>query len=141
VDDQPPERCRRCGSRLFWNKNWVVCIEAHRDCPPLCPSCGQEMRFDYSLDRAHRVLRRSCACPVTPPPEYPATAGEIARAKRWFSDHWEPVGDDFARWVLDSVAEVAAGKASAAEFRGRTGAVAVVTPEDARSILDSRPAS
>ena len=55
--------------------------------------------------------------------------------RRWFADNWAPVSDDFARFALTSVAEVADGNVASTSFEDRDGAVATITPEIARQII------
>lgn len=81
------------------------------------------------------IYDRQCACPRPEPPEYEPSADEVDRMRRWFADNWAPVSDDFARFALTSVAEVADGTAASTSFEDREGAVATITPEIARQII------
>jgi hypothetical protein len=84
------------------------------------------------------IYDRSCDCPRPPVVEYEASADEVDRMRQWFSDHGEPVSEDVALDALWNVAAVGAGEVARAEFEGRDGRVATVTPEDARWILRSQ---
>lgn len=85
------------------------------------------------------VFDRQCGCPRPERAEYRASAAEIDRMRRWFAEHWAPVSEEFARWALNSVAEVAAGGVARTCFEGKDGVVATITPEVARLIIAQDP--
>jgi hypothetical protein len=112
----------------------VVCYSSAGDCPPLCAQCGTAMLFGYShADK--NIYDRQCLCPRPERPEYEPSVDDVARMRRWFADNSAPVGEEFARFALTSVAEVADGIVTSTSFEDRDGAVAAVTPDIARQIV------